>query len=72
MKEEFSAKYKVPSARYLKPHIALVNFLALEMTEEKILQRLQTIAMGLVPFKIELKDYGNYPSHTIFVNVISK
>jgi len=71
-KEEFAEKYKVPSAKYLKPHIALVNFLTLDMMEEKIMQRLQSIAMGVAPFKIELKDYGSYPSHTIFVNVISK
>ena len=72
VKEEFSEKYKHPSARYLKPHIALVNFLILEMMEERIVQRLQAIAMGLTPFKIELKDYGSYPSHTIYINVISK
>jgi 2'-5' RNA ligase len=72
VKEEFAEKYKVPSAKYLKPHIALVNFLMLDMMEEKILQRLQSIAMGIAPFKIELKDYGSYPSHTIYVNVISK
>src|SRR5688572_33049626 len=71
VKEEFSQKYKVPSAKYLKPHIALVNFLGLDMTEEKIIQRLQAIAMGLIPFKIELKDYGNYLCHTIFVYVLS-
>jgi 2'-5' RNA ligase len=28
--------------------------------------------MGFPPFKVELKDYGSYPSHTIFINVISK
>ena len=72
VKEEFAAKYKLPSARYLKPHIALVNFMTLDMMEEKIFQRLQTISMGLTPFKIELKDYGSYPSHSIFVNVVSK
>jgi 2'-5' RNA ligase len=72
VKEEFSDKYKVSSAKYLRPHIALVNFLTLEMMEEKIVQRLQSIAMGIAPFKIELKDYGSYPSHTIFINVISK
>jgi 2'-5' RNA ligase len=72
LKEEFSEKYKSVSAKFLKPHIALVNFLTLDMMEEKIIQRLQTIAMGVAPFKIELKDYGNYPSHTIFVNVTSK
>lgn len=72
IKEEFSEKYKVPSARYLKPHIALTNFMTLEMMEEKLIQRLQLVAMGLAPFKIELKDYGSYPSHTIFINVTSK
>jgi 2'-5' RNA ligase len=72
VKEEFSEKYKVPSAKYLRPHIALVNFLTLEMMEERIIQRLQSISMGIAPFKIELKDYGSYPSHTIFINVISK
>ena len=50
----------------------MVNFLTLDMMEEKIIQRLQSIAMGIAPFKIELKDYGSYPSHTIYVNVISK
>jgi 2'-5' RNA ligase len=72
VKEEFVDKYKVPSAKFLKPHIALVNFLTLDMMEEKILQRIQAIAMGIAPFKVELKDYGSYPSHTIYVNVISK
>lgn len=72
VKEEFSEKYKVPSAKYLRPHIALVNFLTLEMMEERIIQRLHSISMGIAPFKIELKDYGSYPSHTIFINVISK
>lgn len=72
VKEEFSDKYKLSSAKYLRPHIALVNFLTLEMMEEKIIQRLHSIAMGIAPFKIELKDYGSYPSHTIFINVISK
>jgi 2'-5' RNA ligase len=28
--------------------------------------------MGLTPFKVELKDYGSFPSHTIYVNVTSK
>lgn len=72
VKEDFAEKYKVPASRYLKPHIALVNFLSLDMMEERIMQRLQTIAMGITPFKIELRDYSAYPSHTIFINVVSK
>ena len=28
--------------------------------------------MGYHPVKIELKDYGSFPSHTIYINVTSK
>jgi 2'-5' RNA ligase len=28
--------------------------------------------MGFPPFKVELKNYGSFPSHTIFINVTSK
>ncbi len=28
--------------------------------------------MGYTPFKVELKDYGSFPGHTIFINVDSK
>lgn len=72
VKEEFSEKYRMSLARYLKPHITLVNYLGLDMMEERVVQRLQAIAMGITPFKIELKDYGSFPSYTIFINVVSK
>ena len=52
--------------------MALVKFETVEMMEERILNRLKTIAMGYHPFKVELKDFGSYPSHSIFINVISK
>jgi 2'-5' RNA ligase len=71
-KKEFGEKYKTAVALRTKPHITLINFVSLAMMEEKILHRLQTIAMGIGPFKVELKDYGSFPSHTIFINVVSK
>lgn len=40
--------------------------------EERIIQRLRTIAMGFCPFKVELKDYGSFPSHTVYIQVTSK
>ena len=55
-----------------RPHITLVNFLQYEMMEERLLNRLRTVAMGFVPIKIELKDFGSFPSHTIYINVTSK
>ncbi len=72
VKDAFAETYKHPSAKYLKPHLALVSFLGLEMMEAKIMQRLQLVSMGMAPFKIELKDYGSYPSHTIFINVTTR
>ena len=42
------------------------------MMEERIINRLKAIAMGYPPFKVELKDFGSFPSHTIYINVTSK
>ena len=72
IKEGFADKYKNEIARFTKPHITLINWVSLELMEERMIQRLQTIAMGTTPFKVELKDYGSFPSHTIFINVTSK
>jgi 2'-5' RNA ligase len=43
-----------------------------EMMEERLLSRLQVVSMGYPPFKVELKDYGSFPSHTIYINITSK
>ena len=52
-----------------RPHLTLVTFSQLEMMEERILTKLKTIGMGARPFKLELKDFGSYPTHTIFIKV---
>jgi 2'-5' RNA ligase len=72
VKKDFYDKYQAETARWGKPHVTLVNYLQYEMMEEKILQHLKTIAMGYHPIKIELKDYGSFPSHTIYINITSK
>ncbi|MBK7291738.1 MAG: 2'-5' RNA ligase family protein [Chitinophagaceae bacterium] len=71
-KEEFSDKYKSDHAKWGKPHITLVNFMQYEMMEERIVNRLRMVAMGSPAFKVELKDFGSFPSHTIYINVTSK
>ena len=72
IKKEFSETYKVMHGAFGKPHLALVRFNQYEMMEERITNRLKTVAMGYHPFKVELKDFGSFPSHTIYINVISK
>ncbi len=72
VKQEFYNTYKNNTALYSKPHITLVNFVQYGMLEERIINRLKIIGMGFQPVKIELRDYGSFPSHTIFINITSK
>ena len=72
VKKEFYDAYQAPTALGGKPHVTLVRFTQLALMEERIVQRLRTIAMGYCPFKVELKDFGSFPSHTLFINVTSK
>lgn len=72
VKKDFYDEYKASTAIGGKPHVALVNFFQYEMMEERLVNRLKTIAMGYYPVKVELKDFGSFPSHTIFINITSK
>ena len=72
VKKQFSESYKTNHALGGRPQITLARFTQLEMMEERITQRLKAIAMGSYPIKMELRDYGSFPSHTIFINVTTK
>ena len=72
VRQEFNDEYKVPTALGGKPNIILANFLQYEMMEERLLNRLKVVAMGFYPIKVELRDFGSFPSHTIYINVVSK
>ncbi len=71
-KKEFAKKFEAPSAEWGKPHITLVKFSQLQMMEERIVNRFKMIAMAMPAFKVELKDFGSFPSHTIYINVDTK
>lgn len=72
VKHEFNEEYKVAIRASGLPHVSLVNFVQYEMMEERLLNRLRMIAMGYPPFKVELKDFGSFPSHSIYINISSK
>lgn len=72
VKENFATEFKTDEARWGKPQLTLATFSQYGMKEERILNKLKTIAMGYPPFKVELKDFGSFPSHTIYINVTSK
>lgn len=72
LKEAFAEKYKTEDGGRGKPWVPLVRFTQYAMMEEKIVTRLSTVAMGFPPFKTELKDFGSFPSHTIYAQVSSR
>ena len=72
VKTEFASKFKCPQALWAKPHLMLARFTQFAQMEERVLNRLRTIAMGFYPVKIELRNFGSYPSHSIFINVVSR
>ncbi|MEO7522655.1 MAG: 2'-5' RNA ligase family protein [Ferruginibacter sp.] len=72
VKQQFYDTYKAQSALFGKPQITLATFVQYEMFEERIINHLKAVAMGFHPVKIELKDYGSFPAHTIYINITSK
>lgn len=72
VKEVFAKKYQNNNAVYSKPFVCLVSFMQYELMEERIVNHVNLIAMGYPPIKVELKDYGSFPSHTIYINITSK
>src|SRR5688500_19455690 len=72
VKKEFNEKYRIMTPAGGKTYVGLVTFNQYAMMEERIINRLRTVAMGFPPFKVELKNYASFPSHTIYINVTSK
>jgi len=72
VQKHFSEEYKTSMSLIGKPNIPLVKFTQYEMMEERILNKLKLIAMAFHPIKVELSDYGSFPTHTIFINVPTK
>ena len=72
IQKEFIEKYKVEYRSVYLPQLILVTFKQIQAYEDRIINRLKVVGMGFHPIKIELKDFGSFPSHTIYINVESK
>jgi len=71
-KKLFAEKFECPEALYLKPRIALVRFKQHELMEPHIIRQLKNITAASSYFKVELKGFGSFPAHTVYINVTSK
>ena len=72
IKKYFYDKYKSEKAIRGKPQITLVNFVQYTTFEDRIRQKLRTISLSRAQFQVHLQDYGSFPSHTIFINILSR
>ena len=72
IRQAFAEKYKTEEAGRGRPWVPLVRFTQYALMEKRIVHRLQSVATAFPPFKVELKDYGSFPSHTIYIAVTSK
>ena len=72
IKKMFAQAYDCPFAYSTKPHVTLVNFIQHRPVEDRLRLHLRKIISTLSPVKIELKDYGSFPTHTIYINITSK
>lgn len=71
-KKEFAEKFECPEALYVKPRVTLVTFKQHALMEPHIIRQLKNITAALSSFKVELKGFGSFPSHTIYINITSK
>ena len=72
VRKEFNEKFKITQPVLSRPAVTLVTFRQVRLMEERIINRLHIIAMASHPIKVELKDFGSFPSHSIFVSVTTK
>ena len=72
VRKAFTEKFTIEHPNTSMPQVLLSSFKQIQAAEDRILNRLRLVAMAHPAFKVELKDYGSFPSHTIFINVTSK
>jgi len=72
VRKAFNDKFSIENPTGNLPQVLLASFRQIQAAEDRILNRLRLIAMAGHAFKVELKDFGSFPSHTIFINVTSK
>ncbi len=71
-RRELAEKYRLQQPPMGRPHVSLGRFTATPGAEEKILYRLQCIALAAQPFLVTLQDFGSYPMHSIFIRIANQ
>lgn len=71
-REAFYKRYKIQAPKNQSVNLSLLKFYNRELMEEKIVHRMQLMAMGQTPFKVEINNYMSFPTHSIIIKVDTK
>jgi 2'-5' RNA ligase len=69
IKERFYKEHNHIQAIKSKPHITLAKFGIPVSMEEILLLRINAVAKSFEPFRVELNGIGEFPPHTIFIDI---
>ena len=69
LRKSLHEKHHITSTFELKPSLTVLRCHAFERMEARLTERFQEVAMGHNPFKVELKGFAAYPSHTVYIDV---
>lgn len=72
IKKYFHNKFQSPEATKGRPHITLAKFTQYTSFEDRIVHKLRSLSLSKAPFPIDLLDFGSFPSHTIYINILSR
>lgn len=72
LRDDLHQRHNVKAAWNLKPSLTLLRFFAYEKSEDKLVERLQQCAMARHPLMVELKDFAAYPSHSVFIPMVTR
>ena len=72
IRKRLHEKYKVKPSFELQPGLTILKCYAFDKIEPRLVERMQQVAMGHNPFKVELENFSAYPSHTIYIDVPTK
>jgi 2'-5' RNA ligase len=65
----FSEIHGCKNAAKLTPHLSVINFLQHESMEFRIIGCFEKFTQYINPFPIDLNGFGEFPNHTIYVNL---
>lgn len=69
IRRELHDKYRLSMPVEWKPSLPVLHCYAYEGTEQKLIERLQQVAIRTNSFKVELRNFAAIPSHSLSINV---